>query len=347
MDSSRKSTIKEIAFASGLSTATVDRVLNRRQGVRAATVAKVEHAMESLQRIAERRVSERVWKLEGNGLRIGFVVQTGRAFSELAQQILMRAKQRFSLSGVELTFIVIEQANPILVARAIRQSATVNDGLAVISFEHRAINSAINDIVSAGAAVVCLTTDLPDSLRHSYIGPNHFQAGRTAALLMQELAANTAGEIVIVSGRKYRSQEERERGFRAYIGEKCPNLCVRETIDVQNDPEIAHERILRLVRSTSAPAGIYAVGGGVAGIARALRECSSGNAPFLIAHELNGETRDLVLSGEVRYIIDQDLVSEIQAAVEQIQIAKSKIETDPAIKSFAPIIVTRENMDSN
>ena len=42
--------VKDIAFQAGLSTATVDRVLNRRSGVRGQTAARVEAAIRELER---------------------------------------------------------------------------------------------------------------------------------------------------------------------------------------------------------------------------------------------------------------------------------------------------------
>lgn len=68
--------VREIAQQSGLSEATVDRVLNDRPGVRAATRAEVLHAIEDLDKQRSQL------RLNGRRFLLDVVMQTPRRFSD-------------------------------------------------------------------------------------------------------------------------------------------------------------------------------------------------------------------------------------------------------------------------
>src|SRR5690606_8081159 len=70
----------------------------------------------------------------------------------------------------------------------------------------------------------------------------------------------------------------------------------------------------RLLRQNKDLVGLYNIGGGWEGVVRAVRECK--REPLTIfAHELNSTTRELLLSGEVSAVINQNSAQEIESAI--------------------------------
>jgi hypothetical protein len=51
------------------------------------------------------------------------------------------------------------------------------------------------------------------------------------------------GEVLVVNGHSFRCQEEREMEFRRYLRDRWSGLHVSEVLDVQDDPELAYERL--------------------------------------------------------------------------------------------------------
>ena len=74
--------VKEIALQAGLSVATVDRVLNRRPGVRVSTAARVEQAMRELRRQSQQII------LAGRKFMIDIVMEAPDRFTTLVREAL-------------------------------------------------------------------------------------------------------------------------------------------------------------------------------------------------------------------------------------------------------------------
>jgi len=71
--------------------------------------------------------------------------------------------------------------------------------------------------------VVTLATDIRDSGRHAYAGPDDRQAGRVAGNLMGRLLPPSGGDILIIAGLLGMiGQEECEMGFRSVLRERYP-----------------------------------------------------------------------------------------------------------------------------
>ena len=78
-------TIKQIAAQAGISTATVDRVLNDRKGVHAQTRLRVSHAIAELERRAAASLAI------GWNLYVDVILHSPRRFSSLVQAAVERA----------------------------------------------------------------------------------------------------------------------------------------------------------------------------------------------------------------------------------------------------------------
>lgn len=337
----RDATIKEIAHLAGVGVATVDRVIHSRPNVRPEKVDRVLKAIRHLNGERDRRiVNDRL-----NSMRVALVAHSGRSFLQTLVESAETAAGQLAGIGLEADLHAIAGPDAQQLADTIRAAGASAEGLVVVSFEDPLVHRAVDDVVASGVPVICVSSDLPATQRLGYVGINQLHAGRTAAHLMTTILGRCEGDVVVSVGATFRCQAEREIGFRWYLRERCPGLSVREIVDVRDDPDVAFHAIKRIFATKPYPLGIYAVSGGNMGIARALLEMELERPPIFIGHELNRNSRQLLLEDRLHAVIDHDTVSEMRWCFEQLSRHRAG-DIDP--KLFAqqpPRLVMRENID--
>lgn len=89
----------------------------------------------------------------------------------------------------------------------------------------------------------------------------------------------------MTGSRSYRGHEEREMGFRAVLSEDFPQLTVSTSVDTNEDGEASYAETLKVLRDQPELLGVYCVGAGRFGVARALRETKLAQRPVFICHD--------------------------------------------------------------
>lgn len=336
----RDATIKEIAYRAGVGVATVDRVIHGRPNVRPEKVERVLKAIQHLNGERDRRM------VNGQAdMRVALVAHSGRSFLQTMMQSADTAAKELTRTGLQAALHALIEPDAQRIAETISEAAAAADGLVVISFEDPVIHRAVDEAVARGVPVICVTTDLPATQRLGYVGVNQLQAGRSAAHLMAMMLGRREGDVIISVGNTFRCQAEREMGFRWYLRERCPGLTVREIVDVRNDPDVAFHAIKKAFATRPHPLGIYAVSGGNLGIARALAELQLDAPPVFIGHELNLNSRQLLLEDRMHAVIDHDTVSEMRWCFEQLQRQRAGALDPKLFVQQPPRLVLRENID--
>ncbi|MGK9168997.1 LacI family DNA-binding transcriptional regulator [Inquilinus limosus] len=328
-------TIAEIAAEAGVSTATVDRVVNGRGGVAAEKAQAVLAAL-------ERRRGMAAPDAAAQPIRLGFACDSGRTFTAtLVQALEQIAAADPGLSPEIFTRPTVE-VDPPGFAEHVSAMLSRCDGLLLVAREHFAINRAVQAGVATGKPVVCLTTDLPGSGRTAYIGMDQERAGSTAAWLMGRLTGGRQGRIVLVASAPYRCQEEREIGFRRVLRTEFPNLSVQESINSSDDPDFAYASMREILAAGPAPLGVYNTAGGNVGIARAIAEAGLTGAVAFIGHELNENSARLLEEGGMDAVLSHDVAAELRQA---IAIIRGRFTGEPAQEEAParPVIVTKYN----
>ena len=307
----RGPTIAEIAKESHVGTATVDRVVNGRSNVRESTRQKVISALERLKH--PRAVSPHL-----SVKRIAFLSDSGDSFNKTLESAVV--DYAASNLGIDCSFTAIttSKVDPVKFANLIERTAGEVDGLIIVAREDLIINRAIRNVVSRKTPVVCLTTDLPTSGRHAYVGSDATSAGSTAAYLMGQVVGNREGKILLVYSAPYRAQEEREMGFRRVLRSEFPKLTVDERVNSNDDTEYVYQNVVRYIEEHGEPAGIYNVAGGNVGIGKAIHQFNLTGKTVFIGHELNPNSRQLLETGIMNFAIGHDVSSEVEAAAHDV-----------------------------
>jgi LacI family transcriptional regulator len=343
VDLLKKTTMKEVAELAGVSVATVDRVLSNRAKVSPHTKERVFAAIQQLN--IQQQVSIDSGNTESNEpLRFLFLSESGANFLRSIEDAVLEIRELFSPHNITIHTKSLYPFNLESFLALLEVSSEQYDAIVLLCREDPAISSSVNRIVKAGCPIVCFTTDLCDTSRLSYVGPNHVSAGRTAGSLMGRYIGQCAGEVVLVVSAPYRSQYERELGFRRVIREQFPNLKILESLNNHDLDEESYDSLIKLFNSGVKPLGIYNVTGGTQGVAQALKEKGWSKDVVFIGHELNDGSYDLLSQNEVDIIIDQDLKSEALTAINVLMHHFERLQKEPMQTTSAPIITLRENM---
>lgn len=295
----------DVAREAGVSLATVDRVLNGREAVRADTVALVHAALARLGHPAARATQASAPLPE---VRFGVVLhKQGQDFYKAFAEELHRAVA--SVPGVrgQLVLEFSTSQSPSDMAGLMRSMAGRCDALAATAVNHPEVTAAVEALKADGVPVFSLLSDFAQGVRHGYLGLNNLKVGRTAGWLMALAAPRPGRMAVFVGGHRWHGHELREAGFRTYLRECAPQL---EVMDAQVNLEtrqLTYEATLALLARQPDLRGVYVAGGGMEGAIAALREARPPGEVALVVSALTPDSRAGLAEGVVTMVIDTPL----------------------------------------
>jgi LacI family transcriptional regulator len=304
-----------LAQASGLSVATVDRVLNRRLPVREETALRVVAAAEAIGYHAAGLLKQRL--LEVPQRSFGFILQKRHDdfYQALAAELTAATKAATLIRGKPIV-VFVDELIPSVIAAKIRELGRVADALAVVAVDHPHVNEAIEEVTATGVAIFTLLTDVSAPSRAGYIGIDNRKAGRVAGWTIARLAKKPGKVAVLVGTHRYLGQELAEMSFRSYFREHAPNFQLLETLVNLEDDRIAYEAIVHLLKNNDSLVGLYVAGGGMKGMIQALRDERAGDRLVAVCNELLASTRAALIDGVVDLVLATPLPLLATRAVE-------------------------------
>jgi LacI family transcriptional regulator len=330
----RRPKVAQVAALAGVSTATVDRVINGRGGVRRETVTRVETAIRSILSTTDNgpivdplRPSNIVALLAGDGSHVTNAL--GEHLARMAES-----------AGARMTVSFVERMNPEALAQRLADCLDEGcTGVAVQALDHVLVREALQRLAHCRIPVVTLLTDTSGVERLAYAGLDNRAAGRTAGILMSRFCRGSGKLAIVWGGQLYRSHEERESGFRNAVRSERTDLQCLDVITGNDDTVVARDLVREALRQHADLAGIYCVGGGITGVADAIEEIASGRKPVMIGHNYNQQTKPYLLAGTIDALIHQDPERIARRALDSLLSGRP-----PATDGGIPIdIVTREN----
>ncbi|SEP16358.1 LacI family transcriptional regulator [Rhodospirillales bacterium URHD0017] len=308
-----KATLQDVARTAGVSLATVDRVVNRRDGVRGKTVARVEAA---LAKLGYRPDAAAARLARNQTFRFAFILPTGaNSFMTNLDEQVRRTADWLASQRAFIDVLHVDVFDPDALAGALTSLSPSYDGVATIALDHPKVRAAIDDAANRGIRVVTLVSDAPSSRRLHYVGIDNPAAGRTAAALMGRFLRGRRGSVGVIAGSLVlRDHAERQFGFHQILSSEYPELSPLAAVEGRDDNERTRMVAARLLSHQPDLVGLYSVGAGNRGIAAALEASGRAQEVVWIAHELTVHTRALLLSGVIDAIINQDPGHEARSA---------------------------------
>jgi LacI family transcriptional regulator len=301
----RHARLADVARLAGVSTASADRVLHRRPGVRPMTVQRVLQAATTLNYVPEAVLPLTV---PIKPMRLSFLLPAGtNTYLRGLGRLITEAKETFAASGATVRLDTIRSFNPELLARHLLQHGLTADGIAFMALEHPSVREAVNRLADRGVPTVTLISDIANTRRAAYVGLDNRSAGRTAGYLMARfIGAQPAKVAMIAASLSYRAHEEREMGFLHMFAEMAPAIEVVGLREGHDDEARNYRQARMLLSQYRDLSGIYNIGGGAEGIARALKEARRERSVIFIGHGLTPDTRALLVDGTMDAVITQN-----------------------------------------
>ncbi|MET0702966.1 MAG: LacI family DNA-binding transcriptional regulator [Mycobacterium sp.] len=328
--------VREIAQQSGLSEATVDRVLNDRPGVRENTRAEVQQAIADLDK------QRAQLRLNGRRYLVDVVMQTPQRFSDAFRDAVEAELPTFAPAMLRARFHLWETGET---GETVEQLARLRGSHGVIlkAPDEPAVVEAVDRLVDSGIPVVTYTTDVPTSARCGYVGIDNHGAGVTAAYLMQQwLGAHHAHVLITLSKNVFRGEGEREVGFRSALrggGLEVIDVTDSDGIDATNE-----RLVLDALRRHPEIEAVYSVGGGNAATVAAFEKLGRQCRVF-IAHDLDADNRRLLRDGRISAVLHNDLRADARLALRMILQARGALPAEP-VRPVPVQIVTPYNIPS-
>jgi LacI family transcriptional regulator len=336
-------TLKDIAREVGVSVATLDRVLHGRAGVREETARRVREAID---RHGFRPFAAGAELARSRMSRLAFVMPEGtNVFMSMILDHIAEMSDWLTARRAIAEVTKTNVFNPAALAQTLESLAGRYDGIAVVALDHQSVRAAIDDLVAGGTYVVTLVSDVPGSRRHHYIGVDNVAAGRTAGSLMGRFVGTEKGKIGMIAGsQSLRDHAERIFGFNQVMSLEYPHLGVLNPVEGSDHDGKSEALMTRLMADHPDLIGVYNVGAGVPGVAKAITDAGRESTMTFIGHDLSNVTRKCLLRGVMDAVIAQDPGHEARSAM---RVLLSLMRGEPILAEQEKIridIVTRDNL---
>ncbi len=306
-------TAQDVAEAAGVSLATVDRVLNKRKGVRDATIQRVVDAMDRLNFVRDETAANLA---RGRSYTFTFIVSAGEtAFFNDVRTEIETAKRQAPKDRIQINSVAVPQLDPRAIVNAITELGDdIGDGVALVAVESQIVRDAISLLRKRGIHVVSFISDIPSSERERFVGIDNVAAGRVAASLLKRFISPGTGDVAVVAGSgTLRDHVERRMGFEQVMRAECPGLNVLPWIEGEELAGVVEEKLTNLLSQNPNVVGIYSLGGGTRGVIDAIEAADQDMS--VVTTELSEHTRAALISGTVDAVLVQDPSHEVRSAI--------------------------------
>ena len=326
----RRVTVADIMRETGLSRATVDRVLNGRARVHDRTRAVVEETVARLRSGGETAPKPLVADI---ALRVG-------------RGMMGQMRTAWGKAGAQGAFHDLHGADEAVVLRCIEGLCKdLTRPLIITAKNSDRLVTMLSSARAKGKRVIALVSDLPADARDGFVGVDDRAAGQTAAFLIGRMLGDRPTTVGVVLGNiAFRCHEDREIGFRTGLRANFPKVVISGEAQGEDSADLTRNAVSRLLADHPALGAIYNVGGGNAGMVDALRAAGRAADMLVVGHEVNPVTMPLLRSGAMDFALAGTPADLLGAALQ--------VATDPDASAGKDIrhldfgVYTRFNMPS-
>lgn len=333
--------MRDIAEQSGLSEATVDRVLHGRGTASVRAVRAVEQAVLDLDR------QQSQVRIAAKTFIVDVVMQAPERFSAAVRTALEAELPAVRPAVVRARFDVRESADPAAAVAsldAVGGRGRVSHGVLLKAPDDPDVAAAARRVAARGIPVVTLVTDVHDSGRAAYIGLDNAAAGRTAAYLVSRWLGPSRGTVLVTMSRStFFGERERVDAFVGQLARDAPTLRTTVVSDTDGLDATLAATAREALGLDPKIGAVYSVGGGNHSIAREFehvgRECR-----VFVAHDLDADNVELLGSGVLDVVLHHDLRADMRRALRQVLRAHHVLPGAPTSVAAHVEVVTPHNL---
>ncbi|MCB1396128.1 MAG: LacI family DNA-binding transcriptional regulator [Rhodobacteraceae bacterium] len=249
-----KPTYSGIATLAKVGTATVERVLNGRGGVRPQTAARVIAAARALDwpgRLPETHRGLLLVEVIIVGPKATFFRRLAAAFRRIGASLD---------SSVQVQVTFFDPADAISVADHIRRPARPRAALIIASTYDPQIRPALAEQLASGLPIVEIVTPVLDGA--DFVGIDNYAVGRSAGYMLSRMCQASGTILAVCHSGAYQVHRDRVRGFSDFLAEKGrPDLNFSYAIFGLDDPGVMRRRMEAALSQWPDVVGVYSVGG--------------------------------------------------------------------------------------
>ncbi|WP_333815605.1 LacI family DNA-binding transcriptional regulator [Tabrizicola sp.] len=304
-------TLADVAAATGVGSATVDRVLNERGNVSDDIRKRVLGAARDL---GLRRILP---STHHRHVRVNVILARPERplITRMANEFRRQSLRLDRSISIHRTLLKYE--SPEAIAEAMSRGGF--DAIIVDAPDHPLIHATIRDLTRQGRPIVTIISDVPQTERLAYAGIDHYKAGRSAAFFLgrMSLPANRPGKVVVLCHHiGFQAHAERIRGLTDQLQADAPHLELAEIVRGGDDPLMSEMKLKEAFLRHPETTGIYNAGAGNRGVVAAMRAGLLPRPPIFIGHELTAFTWASLRDGSMTLTIDQSPELQVHYALE-------------------------------
>ncbi|RCW77263.1 LacI family DNA-binding transcriptional regulator [Saliterribacillus persicus] len=308
-------TAKMIAKELGISTATVDRVLNNRKGVADRTIRKVKEKADEMgykpNKAAKFLSTQKTLKV------LFLLPVVPYYFWDEIEQEIKNVRQLYEDFGfrVKVKRVDTIQGNDQLkyFKKVVQEESF--DAIVIAPHDADPFVDIINKGVETGIPIFTLNNDVPNSRRKAYVGSDYFDAGYLAAELIH-LCQRKLNTVTLIREKEDTYQMiYKEKGFRQFFSDHKLNPEIQIAgIDSTKVDKCMDKEILKIQKTD----GIYVANGILGEVADYMRKKDVSNNQVLIGHDINYFIDSFIQTGTISAAICQDPVTQASVAVKKV-----------------------------
>ncbi len=299
-------TIKDIAELANVSRGTVDKVIHNRPGVNPETRNKVQQIISQLN-----------YKPNPIGMalansrtvtRIGIVLTPAyNQFMQITINGIQHAAKNLKPYGVEVITrmpAAVDPAEELNILRGFHEDGINN--IALFPLDDPYIINYANQLLMGGTSLITFNSRIQEIKSLWFIGQDHVKGGRTAAQLMMKLLPQGGKIGAIISSEYMTCHQDRLNGFEKKLSESPLPYQILDVKPNEDMTEAAFRITLEWLRDCPDLSAIYITGGGVNGVASALKYSGKAGQIKLVCHDLLPDSEQLLREGIIDFVIDQN-----------------------------------------
>ena len=297
-------TTKDLAKFAGVSRATVDRVLNGREGVKQKTIDKVNEAIKELGFVRNLSAANLA---KNKSYRFVFVLpQSGDQFLQEIVRHVGEAEHLLKNEMMSIRVVHVDENDPHGIAAYLSGLSTDTvDGVAIMAPETPQVRDAIIRLQERGVQALSFISNQART-GNDWVGIDNEAAGATAATLLGRFLGGRAGNVLIVSETmKSRDSLERRHGFDRILNRDFPDIYVLPSLETYGSSERTEAIIAETVRRQEISA-VYILSSEARIPLTVLEQLDLPKRLVAIAHERTPYTEEALRDGRLDAVIAQD-----------------------------------------